>query len=257
MEIGYDGWDARAMRIRLALVSVTTVLLTGCGAAPPTIDPTGVDELTIPTPTPDPADFVAAVDNPWLPLAPGTVWTYRATGDDGVRTVTVTVLAPPETVQGVAATVVRRVVTAAGGAVLEDGRAYFAQDRAGNVWQLGEERRDQLGDRVAGDSWRAGVDGAQAGLAMPAEPRFGDGFDHGGGPTAGGVVSEVVDVSASGSVPYADFNDALETIDTSRLEPGVEVRRMHAPGIGLVSEVTVTGGSERVELVALQLPPAS
>ena len=46
--------------------------LAGCGVGEPrSIDPPGVDELEIPTPSPDPADFVRAIDNPWLPLRAG------------------------------------------------------------------------------------------------------------------------------------------------------------------------------------------
>ena len=42
---------------------------------------------------------------------------------------------------------------------------YYAQDRHGNVWWFGRE-----------GVWRAGEDGAEAGLAMPATPRVGDGW---------------------------------------------------------------------------------
>ena len=42
---------------------------------------------------------------------------------------------------------------------------YYAQDRRGNVWWFGRE-----------GVWLAGEDGAQAGLAMPATPRLGDGW---------------------------------------------------------------------------------
>ena len=42
---------------------------------------------------------------------------------------------------------------------------YYAQDRHGNVWWFGRE-----------GVWLAGEDGAEAGLAMPATPRVGDGW---------------------------------------------------------------------------------
>ena len=60
---------------------LSALLVSGCGAAgqanPTEIGPQGVDELVIPTPNPDRDDFVDVVDNPWLPLEPGTVWTYN------------------------------------------------------------------------------------------------------------------------------------------------------------------------------------
>ena len=58
---------------RFAIATVTsTLVLTGCGSASEPSPPTGIDELVIPTPSIDPADFVDRVDSPWLPLAAGT-----------------------------------------------------------------------------------------------------------------------------------------------------------------------------------------
>lgn len=76
---------------------------------------------------------------------------------------------------------------------------YVAQDRRGNVWWFG----------VVGE-WQAGVDGAQAGLAMPAEPRYGDSWRSAYVP---GVVENVVAVT--------DFDDDSIVLETSSpLEPG-------------------------------------
>ena len=50
----------------------------------------------------------------------------------------------------------------------ESGRTvvdWYAQDERGNVWWFGRE-----------GVWRAGTDGAEAGLAMAAAPRVGDGY---------------------------------------------------------------------------------
>ena len=82
----FTGLLAAGLAIGLAAAS-----LSGCAGGPPQVDPAGVDGLEIPTPSPDPRDFVASVDNPWLPLEPGTVWTYRARSDVGTETITVTV----------------------------------------------------------------------------------------------------------------------------------------------------------------------
>ena len=56
-----------------------------------------MDLLTIPTPDPDPADFVRTVDNPWLPLTPGSTWTYEVTSPLADRDGTLTVRVRPET----------------------------------------------------------------------------------------------------------------------------------------------------------------
>ena len=231
--------------------AIAASLLSGCGAEPPSIDPTGVDELTIPTPSPDPADFVDEITNPYLPLTPGSTWTYSATSEDGEETITVTVLEETRLIQGVEATVVHDVVTDEDGGVLEDTYDWFAQDEAGNVWYLGETTTEYDGKEVSTEgSWEAGNDGAEAGLAMPAEPRVGDGYRQ---EFYAGVAedrAEVLDLETSLTLTYGVFDDLLKTEESSPLEPEVVEHKYYARGTGLVLERTVAGGDDVVELVS-------
>ncbi|WGX95496.1 hypothetical protein [Nocardioides sp. L-11A] len=203
-----------------------TGALTACGSGSAPSPPSGVDGLVVPTPDPEPADFVAAIDNPWLPLAPGTRWEYadEATGQPAL---VLTVEAGPE-VAGIATTTLVR--TPAEGAEVRD---HYAQDRAGNVWWLG---------RVG--AWQAGVSGAQAGLAMPARPRFGDGFRTALAPGA----SEVATVRALGeevTVPLATYDRTLELeVADAAGESRTEV---YARGVGLVR-------TDRLALVGVEEP---
>ena len=235
-----------ARRVTVAVAAVLVVLLawatwTGRAGGPPTIDPSGVDGLEIPTPSADPDDFVAAVDNPWFPLEPGTVRTYRLLDATGTRTEVVTVTGDSRVVQGVATTVVHDVITGKGGQVTRDAYDWYAQDRAGNVWHFGES-----GPR---GSWEAGVEGAEAGLAMPATPRVGDGFRRG---YAAGVAEdrlEVLSLDEQHRVPAGVFGGLVETEDTTALAPGRVQRRYYAEGLGLVYAENVAGSSGIVELV--------
>ena len=207
-----------SMTVRALLVIALLTVLAGCGNASAPSPPTGVDELVVPTPSPDPDDFVAVVDNLWLPLPAGRTWTYQVVDAAGTHAVTVTVAAGPE-VAGVATTA--RVSTEEGTAT----RDWFAQDQAGNVWWFGRE-----------GEWRAGVDGAQAGLAMPANPRVGDGYRTAYQP---GVVEDVAEVEAldgSATVPAGSYDDLLVTRVTTRLEPGSSREQSWARGVGLVEE---------------------
>ncbi|MFC6344343.1 hypothetical protein ACFP8W_20335, partial [Nocardioides hankookensis] len=80
-----------------ALVAIALALsLAACGSASVSSPPSGIDELTIPTPSPDPHDFVDGVDNPWLPLPPGRTWTYDVVDVHGGHELTVTVEPGPE-----------------------------------------------------------------------------------------------------------------------------------------------------------------
>jgi hypothetical protein len=242
------------MRLPVALVAailVPAASLSACGAEPPSIDPTGVDGLTIPTPSPDPDDFVDEITNPYLPLSPGSTWTYSASSEDGTETITVTVLEQTRLVQGIEATVVHDVVTGEGGGVLEDTYDWFAQDRDGNVWYLGEDTTEYDGDEASTEgSWEAGKDGAEAGLAMPAEPRVGDGYRQEYYPGVAEDRAEVLDLHTSLTLAYDVFDDVLETEESSPLEPEVVEHKYYAKGTGLVVERTVEGGDEVVELVS-------
>jgi hypothetical protein len=233
----------------LVAALATVAALTGCGAAgeanPEKYPPSGVDELVIPTPTPDPDDYVAGVDNPWFPLEPGTVWSYDVTDgratDREVRVEDRTV-----SIAGVPCVVVHTTNTAARGRVVDEGDAYYAQDTAGNVWLFGEEDPDR--------SWRAGVDGAEAGLAMPAKPRVGDGFLR---QRASGVAdsSTVLAVDAERTVPAGTFADLVLMEDAPKIGGDLDtVQRAYASGTGLVQEVTALGDTERADLVSVTTP---
>lgn len=236
---------ARGMACGLAAAT-----LSGCAGGPPRVDPAGVDGLEIPTPSPDPQDFVASVDNPWFPLEPGTVWTYRGSSTEGTETVTVTVTDRTRVVQGVTTTVVHDVVADARGRTVEDTFDWYAQDTAGNVWYFGEDTTAYEGGKASTEgSWEAGVDGAEAGLLMPARPRVGDGYaqEH-----LAGVAEdrgEIVALHVRSVVEAGTYDDVLVTEDTTPLEPGLVERKYYARGVGIVREEDVTGGSEIVELV--------
>ncbi len=206
-------------RARIAVSALLAALaLSGCATAAPTIAPSGVDELTIPTPSPRPSDFVSAIDNRWLPLAAGNKWNYDITLGTARGERTVTVLEDSVTIAGLGATVVVTEVT--GDVEVAPTRDYYAQDRAGNVWWLGRE-----------GVWRAGVDGAEAGLAMPAVPRIGDGWRAGFAP---GVVEDRLSVSV--------VDDHLLTLHAaSNLTPGVLVSQEYVRDIGLVRTEALGG----------------
>ena len=237
------------------VAALAAVTLSGCAGGPPRVDPAGVDGLEIPTPSPDPDDFVDAVDNPWLPLDPGTVWTYRATGGGEAQTIVVTVTDRTRVVQGVTTTVVHDVVTDARGRTVEDTVDWYAQDTAGNVWYLGEDTVAHEGGRTSTKgSWEAGVAGAQAGLVMPARPRVGDGYAQEYRQGVAEDRGEILALDERRVVPLGTYDDLVQTEDTTPLEPGLVERKYYARGVGLVLEERVAGGSGTVELVELRRP---
>ncbi len=138
-------------------------------APPPTESTTTVEPVIDPgddgdyAPELDPADFVATIDNPYLPLVPGSRWTYQETNGDG-ETEDIEIVVQDETreIAGITATVVRDTVTL-DGVLVEDTHDWYAQDTEGNVWYLGEDvdNYDDQGELVDHDgSFEHGVDGA-------------------------------------------------------------------------------------------------
>jgi hypothetical protein len=209
----------------------------------------------IPTPSPDPADFVDAIDNPYLPLVPGTRWVYEATSTGGDERIVVTVTDRTRMVAGVTATVVRDRVTTVDGQLVEDTFDWFAQDVDGNVWYFGEDTTAfEDGKPNPAGSWEAGVDGAMAGVVMPAQPRVGDSYAQEFYEGEAEDRGEVLALDATVTVPYGSYQDVLKTKDTTPLEPGLVEHKYYARGIGVVFEEDVKGGDDRVRLVRLTRP---
>jgi hypothetical protein len=201
-----------------------------------------------------PAAFVRGVDNPWFPLVPGRTYRYRGVRDGKPAMDVVHVTHRTEQIQEAPATVVEDRLYLSG-RLAERTTDWYAQDRQGNVWYLGEatEELDRRG-RVVGraGSWRAGVNGAQAGIYMPAHPRVGQ---SGRQEYYRGQAEDHFRVAALGAtvrVPWGSSRAALKTVEWTPLEPGVLDAKYYVRGVGTVYEAAVRGGDERLELVSLR-----
>jgi hypothetical protein len=239
----------RSARWRAPLTLATVGLLAACGAGPEPAPPTGIDELQIPTESPDPTDFVAEIDNPYLPLVPGSRWVYESQGADP-ETVTVTVTDETRVVAGVTTTVVSDVVTDADGKVVEETLDWFAQDTDGNVWYFGEDvtNFDNGQPSDSGGSWEAGVDGALPGIVMPAEPTVGHAYRQEFYPGEAEDLGEILAIDGTLTVPAGSFQQVVTTRDWNPLEPDVVEEKQYAPGVGLIAEQAVEGADDRSQL---------
>lgn len=119
--------------------------------------------------------FVSQVDNPWFPLRPGSVFRYRGIKDGQPSNEVFTVMRGTQVIQGVRCTVVRDLLYIRG-RLHERTTDWYAQDASGNVWYYGEATAElnTRGKVISREgSWRAGVNGARAGIYMPGNPRPG------------------------------------------------------------------------------------
>jgi hypothetical protein len=199
----------------------------------------------------DPADFTTTIDNPYWPMAVGNRWVYREIDTDGSRKrVEVAVTKRTKTIMGIEARVVHDVVTEDGD-VVEDTLDWYAQDADGNLWYLGEDTKEYENGRLKSTegSWEAGVDGAQPGIVVPAEPRVGLAYRQEYYAGQAEDRGEILSLNEKATVPFGSFEQVLMTKDTTPLDPKVLEHKFYARGVGPVLAVTVSGGSDREELV--------
>jgi hypothetical protein len=203
----------------------------------------------------DPADFTAEIDNPYWPMTPGNRWRYRETDSEGATLrVEVTVTDRTKRIaNGVEARVVHDLVTERGQPV-EDTYDWYAQDSDGNVWYMGEDTTEFKNGKVASTagSWEAGVDGAQPGIAFPADPQPGLAYRQEYYAGEAEDNGEVVSVDEQAEVPAGHYSPVVMTRDTTPVEPKVLEFKFYAKGIGPVLEITASGGSDRDELVSFR-----
>jgi len=241
-------------RRRTLAAALLGLAVAGAGASGAAADgprlPRGSEPVTL-----NPADFTTRIDNPYWPMRPGGRWVYRETTPDGTRQrVVVTVTRRTKLIaNGVTARVVRDVVTE-GGAPVEVTDDYYAQDRAGNIWYLGEATTEFVKGEPASTagSFEAGVDGAQAGVIMPATPRPGLAYRQEYYAGQAEDRASVVSLADQVEVPFGHFRAGrvLTTRDTNPLEPKVLELKFYARGVGPVLAVGVSGGADREELLS-------
>lgn len=180
------------------------------------------------------------IDNPWLPLRPGTRFSWRgSTEEDGKRVphrIVFTVTDLTKVIDGVR-TVVGWDRDFSRGKLVEAELIFLAQDRYGNVWHFGQYSETWEGrDFVGGQAWLVGhLRGARAGIMMLADPRLGtpaysEGFapapfywdDH----------ARVWRVGRRTCVPAGCFRNVMITEEFEPTKPHAYQLKYYARGVG-------------------------
>jgi len=229
-------------------------VLAGCGRAgqtvmAPTPSASPLPQGSQPV-TPDPAEFTTTIDNPYYPLKQGTERVYRETGDEGDERNVITVTRDTKKIQGIDAVVVHDVLNEPDGTPVEDTWDWYAQDKQGNVWYLGEDVQNFADGKPTDKegSWEAGVDGAYAGVIMPAHPEVGQVYRQEFYRGHAEDSAKVLGLDESVSVPLGAYDKVRKTSDYTPLKPEVE-EKYYAPGVGLVKVVAVAGEKGGAELI--------
>jgi hypothetical protein len=248
-------------KIGLGAVALVAALAAGCSSSHAS-SPSASNEAAIQPPSwelkgsykpsIDPANFVATVDNRYFPLKPGTAFHYRGMKEGTPQTDDMVVTDQTKQILGVTATVVEDTVTENGKPV-ERTFDWYAQDKDGNVWYMGEDSLEMKNGRFerASDSWEAGVNGAQPGIIMEGNPQRGDVYRQEYYPP-GDALDQAHVVRLDGKLKVADgnFDRVLVTDEWSPVEPQME-RKSYVAGLGEIEEHVTEGGNEQFELVSV------
>jgi hypothetical protein len=195
----------------------------------------------------DPADFQAEVDNPFFPLSSLGPQVYEGeepdpdTGDMIGTRVESTVLPETDTVAGIEVTVVEE-KDFEGDELVESTLDYYAQNKDGSVYYMGERVDEYDGGQVVGHGgqWLAGEGDNQPGVFMPALPAVGDEFEQEMAPGIAEDTSTVVALEETVTTPAGTFDGCIKTEDFDPLE-GVTEFKYYRRGVGLVREEPPTG----------------
>lgn len=182
------------------------------------------------------------VDNKYYPLIPGTRYEYDGSTIEEGKTVahriTFTVTNLTKKINGVNTVVVWESDFTEGD-LEEDELTFFAQDKSGNVWHLGEysELWDS-GEYTAGRTWYVGHPvGAKAGIMMKADPKpnapdWSEGYAP--PPYFWTDRTHVREANQKTTVPTGTYEGVLVTEEYNEEEPNAIQLKYYAPGVGVV-----------------------
>ncbi len=198
------------------------------------------------------------VNNKWMPLVPGTLFVYKGTTveDDGKivpHRIEVNVTDLTKEIGGV-----RSVITwdldYSDNKLVEAELAFYAQDKDGNVWRMGEYPEEYSdGEFDKASPWMHGIKGARAGIMMQATPKVGTpSYSQGWGPEVDWTDRGQVDkMDEKFCVPVACYQNVLVIAETSASEPDAVQLKYYAPDVGNVKVGWRGKGEKSKEILEL------
>ncbi len=202
------------------------------------------------------------IDNPWLPMKPGMRYVYEGTTveDDGKvlpHRIEIHITDLTKVIDGVRVLVSYDLDYSAG-KLAEAELAFFAQDKSGNVWHLGQYPEEYENGRMTkAPAWIHGIEGARAGIMMKAEPKLGaPSYSQGYGPAVNWTDrGQTHLMGQTTKVRAGNFDDVLVIKETAASEGDALQLKYYARGVGNV-RVGWAGSDktkETLELVRIEM----
>ena len=200
----------------------------------------------------DRCTFSPFSNNPHFPLWPGLVLELEGEEEDDEEIVEIflriSVLSDTEVVDGVRTRVYEE-HEEEDGELVEVSRNFLAMCReTGDIWYFGEDVDDYEDGEIVGHegAWRAGQDGAEAGILFPGSPLIGARFMQEMAPGVAEDRAEILGIEEDLTVPAGTFMGVVHALDSAEDEPDGD-DKYYAPGLGIIKDADV-------ELVDFTLP---
>ena len=234
-----------------------------CGASLVLLAGSAVAQKKATTPALEPFDKAqfdsrsTTIDNPWLPMKPGMRYVYEGTTskDDGKpvpHRIEINITDMTKVINGVRV-LISYDLDYSDGKLEEAELAFFAQDKAGNVWHFGQypEEYSPAGKLTKAPAWIPPFENAAAGIMMKAEPKLGaPSYSQGYGPKVNWTDRGQTHLMGQTSkVPAGDYNDVLVIRETAEGEDGFQLK-YYARGVGNI-KVGWTGSDKAKEVLEL------
>lgn len=183
-------------------------------------------------------DNSTKIDNKYFPMTPGTKFVFEGVTEEAGNTyehsIVYYVTDLTKEIMGIQ-TVVAWILDFNNGELVEAEIAFYAQDNEGNVWFMGEHPEVyEEGKLIEAPTWIPGIRGAEAGIAMKANPQLNQpSYAQGWGPAVGWTDrGHVVGIGEHLCVPVDCYENVLITEEFSQSEPNAFQVKYYAPGVG-------------------------
>ncbi len=200
-----------------------------------------------------PENFVSGVNNPYFSIVPGRKYFYDGADPEGIKIHKEILTSDQQReIAGVKA-LTTWTREWRDDSLVSDVKSWYAQDKEGNVWLLGEKEQNIFGGYIKskGSEWIAGENNAKAGVIVPASPKAGlelpavfNGAEE--------EKAQVLGVSEAIKVRDGELSDCLKIKEFSNSEQTREFHNYYCKGSANLSLEVVPDTFGKIELTRIE-----